>query len=112
MTNVFNLPLPEGNRIILFVDLVLGELSIDWISGQCCRIGLKISVTKFKDMALRLDVQDSRLRIQGLDLEVFQYLGIYVDQQLTCQSHRHMILRSFYGHAIHPVVDYASVAQI
>lgn len=41
---------------------------VDLLSMKCCRGGLKMSAVKSKVMSLRLDVQELRLHVQGLDL--------------------------------------------
>ncbi|KRX78511.1 hypothetical protein T4E_3058 [Trichinella pseudospiralis] len=91
-------------------------------------------------MALRQRVQGTSLKIQGMDLEWVQdylYLGVRIDRTLSFRQEvqylldrtkarlsvmrvmsgrrigaRHRVLRSFYVHAVRPIVDYASLAQM
>ena len=113
---------------------------LDLVSEECCRTGLKISAAKSKAMALRQRVQGTSLKIQGMDLEWVQeylYLGVRIDRTLSFRQEvqylldrtkarlsvmrvmsgrrigaRHRVLRSFYVHAVRPIVDYASLALI
>ena len=151
MSSLLELQLPVGSRIISYADdlaiisagrgaLTKAQHCLDLVTGECCRLGLKISAAKSKAMALRLDTHGTMLRVQGLDLtwvQAYQYLGVWIDQRLhftkeveyltervkarltvmRALSGRHVgaghqVLRAFYVHAIRPIVDYASVALI
>ena len=152
MIGILRIQLPGGCKIISYADdlaiictgpqvMNKAQRSLDLVSAECCRVGLRISAQKSKAMALRVkDINAQCLRIQGLDLEwvtVFQYLGVWIDQRLTFQRETqylaeriktrlrlmkamtgkrigagHRVLRSFYVHAVRSVVDYASIALI
>ena len=151
MSNILDIHLPEGCKIISYADdlaiiasgnhcLTRAQRCLNLVSEECCRTGLKISAAKSKAMALRTNVRNKKLTIQGMDLEWvkdYLYLGVWIGHTLTFKKEiqylldrtkerlsvmkvmtgrhigaGHKVLRSFYVHAVRPIIDYASVALI
>ena len=151
MSGILELRLPTGCKVISYADdlaiaaigrhaLTHAQRSLDLVSEECNRVGLKISADKSKAMVLRVKPRNTRLRVQGMELEwvdAYQYLGVWVDNRLQFSKElrylidrlkpritvmkamsgpkigaSHKVLKSFYTHAIRPIVDYASIALI
>ncbi|XP_076043615.1 uncharacterized protein LOC143026730 [Oratosquilla oratoria] len=98
ISNVLELPLPHGCKIISYTDdlalIIAGKQRChDWaqrcfdaVAAECVRIGLKISPRKSKDMAFGLGRGKELLVTQGFALDwvtQFQYLGVWLDKGLT-----------------------------
>lgn len=115
MISILNVQILKGCKIISY-DLALiftvrslrrAQRCLGLSTGECRRIGLKLSAAKSKAMALRLDVPDSRLRVQRL---VFQYLGVWADHRLKSRREgQYLIIRIKAGL---PVMKAMSVALI
>ncbi|XP_076038633.1 uncharacterized protein LOC143023862 [Oratosquilla oratoria] len=94
ISNVLELPLPHGCKIISYALIIDGkqlcydraQRCFDVVAAECVRIGLKISPRKSKAMAFGLGRGKEPLVTQGYALDWvshFQYLDEWVDKGLT-----------------------------
>ena len=113
------------------------QRALDLITSKCEELGFKISAGKSKAMAFHYpETPRQKLRIQDVDLDWVKehlYLGVWLDRKMQNQREvthlvermtaRHHVmramtnpaagtstpvLRSFYVHAIRPLMDYAA----
>lgn len=151
MEDIVSMKLPQFCYILSYADdlvlIVKGakpldrvQLCLDHITNRCKTLGLKLSHTKSKAMVVKGRNPDTRLTIQGSELEwvkSYLYLGVWIDQSLTfgqeldyvrektnlrLNAMRAMtnprtganesVLRLYYLQAIRTHVDYAAPALV